>query len=82
MGKKRKSSNSATDRRARIASTSVAEAAPILSTAECAPNDAVNLNFRVSADFRRNFRLYAVAHDLKLNELLPLAFEALKKATP
>lgn len=35
----------------------------------------VPLNFRVTADLRRRFRMYAAAHDLKLNELLRLAFE-------
>ena len=34
------------------------------------------LNFRVSADFRRDFKTYATAHDLKLNELLVCSFEA------
>jgi hypothetical protein len=32
------------------------------------------LNFRVTAEFRRRFRMFAAAHDLKLNELLRLAF--------
>ena len=30
------------------------------------------LNFRVSAEFRREFKTYAAAHDLKLNKLLAL----------
>ncbi|MBU2781160.1 hypothetical protein HAP98_12915 [Acidithiobacillus caldus] len=34
----------------------------------------VPLNFRVSADLRRRFRVFAANHDLKLNELLRLAF--------
>jgi hypothetical protein len=34
------------------------------------------LNFRVSAGFRRAFKTYAATHDLKLNELLRLSFEA------
>jgi len=34
------------------------------------------LNFRVSADFRREFKTYAAAHDLKLNRLLALSFQA------
>ena len=37
----------------------------------------VNLNFRVPAEFRRRFRGYAASHDLKLNEVLVRAFEAL-----
>ena len=43
-----------------------------------ASGDAANnvpLNFRVSADLRRRFRLYAAAHDLKLNALLKKVFE-------
>jgi hypothetical protein len=33
------------------------------------------LNFRVTAEFRRRFRMFAAAHDLKLNELLRRAFD-------
>lgn len=39
----------------------------------------VPLNFRVSADLRRRFRMFAAAHDLKLNELLRLAFDEYEK---
>lgn len=35
----------------------------------------VPLNFRVSAELRRRFKVFAATHDLKLNELLRLAFE-------
>lgn len=34
----------------------------------------VPLNFRVPNEFRRRFRVFAAAHDLKLSELLQLAF--------
>jgi hypothetical protein len=34
------------------------------------------LNFRVSDSFRREFKVYAAQHGLKLNELLRLSFEA------
>ena len=37
------------------------------------------LNFRVSADFRREFKTYAAAHDLKLNKLLALSFQAYRQ---
>jgi len=37
------------------------------------------LNFRVPADFRRAFKTYAARHDLKLNELLRLSFEAYRR---
>ena len=36
------------------------------------------LNFRVTAAFRRDFRVYAAENNLKLNELLVLAFNAYK----
>ena len=39
----------------------------------------VPLNFRVSADLRRRFRMFAAAHDLKLNELLRLSFDEYEK---
>jgi len=37
------------------------------------------LNFRVSAEFRREFKTYAAAHDLKLNKLLILSFHNYRK---
>ena len=37
------------------------------------------LNFRVSAEFRREFKTYAAAHDLKLNKLLALSFQAYRQ---
>lgn len=46
-------------------------------TAEDASN--MPLNFRVPGEFRRRFRMYAAAHDLKLNELLRLAFDDYEK---
>lgn len=39
----------------------------------------VPMNFRVSADLRRRFRVFAANHDLKLNELLRLAFDEYEK---
>ncbi|MGQ5524133.1 ribbon-helix-helix protein [Chitinimonas sp. PSY-7] len=39
----------------------------------------VPLNFRVTAELRRRFRMFAAAHDLKLNELLRLAFDEYEK---
>lgn len=47
--------------------------------AEKAEANNVPLNFRVSADFRRRFRVFAANHDLKLNELLRLAFDEYEK---
>jgi hypothetical protein len=37
------------------------------------------LNFRIPASFRREFKSYAANHDLKLNELLRLSFEAYRR---
>ena len=34
------------------------------------------LNFKISSEFRREFKTYAAAHDMKLNELLKAAFES------
>ena len=36
------------------------------------------LNFKVPADFRREFKTYAAQHNKKLNQLLYEAFDALK----
>ena len=36
------------------------------------------LNFKVSDDFRREFKTYAAQHNKKLNQLLYEAFAALK----
>lgn len=36
--------------------------------------DSEPLNFRVPAEFRRRFKTYAAAHDMKLNELLFKSF--------
>lgn len=38
------------------------------------------LNFRVSAEFRRRFKIYAAAHDLSLSELLERAFDAFESS--
>ncbi|MGG5812375.1 hypothetical protein [Falsiroseomonas sp. CW058] len=37
------------------------------------------LNFKVPARFRREFKTYAAAHGMKLNELLQRSFEAYRK---
>ena len=37
------------------------------------------LNFKVPADFRREFKTYAAQHNKKLNQLLFEAFAALKE---
>ena len=58
-----------------VANVPARSAAP----AEDAEVNNVPLNFRVSADLRRRFRVLAANHDLKLNELLRLAFDEYEK---
>lgn len=51
---------------------------PVRSAAARKQSDEANdapLNFRVSPDLRRRFKTFAAQNDLKLNELLRLAFE-------
>jgi hypothetical protein len=54
---------------------------PARKMAEPEPKEAnlTPLNFRIPASFRREFRTYAATHDLKLNELLRLCFEAYRR---
>jgi hypothetical protein len=49
------------------------------SSADDVETNSIPLNFRVSADLRRRFRMFAAKHDLKLNELLRLAFDEYEK---
>ena len=58
-----------------VANVPARSAAP----AEDAEVSNVPLNFRVPGEFRRRFRMYAAAHDLKLNELLRMAFDDYEK---
>ena len=37
------------------------------------------LNFRVQAEFKREFKTYAASHDMKMNELLRRSFRAYRK---
>lgn len=39
----------------------------------------LDLNFKVSADFKREFKLWAVSHDVTQKRVLELAFESLKE---
>ena len=63
------------------ASAKTAARAPARRAPEPAVKEAnlTPLNFRISASFRREFRTYAATHDLKLNELLRLCFEAYRQ---
>jgi hypothetical protein len=37
------------------------------------------LSFRVSPEFKREFKIYAASHDVSMTDLLVTAFQALKK---
>jgi hypothetical protein len=37
------------------------------------------LNFRVPAEFKREFKTYAASHDMKMNELLSRSFQAYRE---
>jgi len=39
----------------------------------------VDLNFKVSPEFRREFKIWASSHDMSQKEALELAFKLLKK---
>jgi hypothetical protein len=41
----------------------------------------VDLNFKVTPEFKREFKLWAAAHDLKQKEVLEEAFRALKRSS-
>ena len=43
------------------------------------PPNTTPLNFKVSEEFRREFKTYAAQHNMKLNQLLFNAFAALKE---
>jgi hypothetical protein len=51
---------------------------PVVDNAPPELTKASPLNFKVSADFRREFKTYAAQHNKKLNQLLYEAFAALK----
>jgi hypothetical protein len=37
------------------------------------------LNFRVLPEFKREFKIYAASHDMKMNDLLRRSFQAYRK---
>lgn len=39
----------------------------------------VDLNFKVTAEFRREFKLWAISHDMTQKELLEIAFKKIKQ---
>jgi hypothetical protein len=60
--------------------TRAALARPAPATKERTPSENIEpLNFKVPAHFRREFKTYAAAHGMKLNELLQRTFEAYRK---
>ena len=56
-----------------------ARSAPVAETPTTEVGGLQPLNFRIGAEFRWEFKTYAAAHDLKLNELLRRSFEAYRK---
>lgn len=43
--------------------------------------DLVDLNFKVTPEFRREFKLWAASHEMKQKEVLEEAFRVLKQGT-
>lgn len=52
-----------------------------INTRKREPGSLVDLNFKVTPEFRREFKLWAASHDLKQKEVLEEAFRVLKKGT-
>lgn len=53
--------------------------ASVLKLAASAASDSLTpMNFRVSKQFHREFKLYAVEHGMSMVELLQVSFEAMK----
>ena len=52
-----------------------AEAPAAAPAAAADEGNSLPLNFRVPGDFRRRFKMFAAANDMKLNELLYRSFE-------
>lgn len=58
--------------------TSKRSSRPVRKTTKPDAARATPLNFKVPADFRREFKTYAAQHNKKLNQLLYESFAALK----
>lgn len=43
------------------------------------PSQIVDLNFKVPYEFKKQMRLFALEHDMKVVDVLKLAFERLKR---
>jgi len=56
-----------------------AKAAPLPAAEGLGEAGGQPLNFRVPADFRRDFKVYAASHGMKLNELLRRSFDAYRR---
>jgi hypothetical protein len=70
--------NTSAPPKAAARATARAKAAPV-AVPDAKEANFTPLNFRIPATFRREFRTYAATHDLKLNELLRLCFEAYRR---
>ena len=52
-----------------------------LNTKKREAGELVDLNFKVTPEFRREFKLWAASHDMKQKEVLEEAFRLLKQRT-
>lgn len=48
---------------------------------KAASNELVSINFKVSPEFHREFKTYAVQHDISMVELLQRCFDVYKEST-
>lgn len=67
------------DMPARTAAAAATRAAPPTPESGEGREALVPLNFRIGEVFRREFKTYAASHDMKLNELFRLSFDAYRK---
>ena len=54
--------------------------APASNLRKPTPDELIPLNFKVPAEFARDFKVYAAMHDMKLIDLLKASFDELTKS--
>lgn len=50
-------------------------------TTKAEKGKAVDLNFKVEPEFKRDFKIYAASHDMSQKQVLEIAFKLLKENT-
>lgn len=50
-------------------------------TTKAEKGKAVDLNFKVEPEFKRDFKIYAASHDISQKQVLEIAFKLLKEST-